>query len=353
MQRRLAALESKLGRALFSRHVSGYRITEFGTELLPYAERVEHAVQTFEQQKATVERGEVGVIRLTCPEPIMARLTTQKFRTVSRAVSDLRVEFVMSDKYLDVAKGDADVALRSGDTDDDVFVGRKIAEPLWGVYASQAYVERNGKPSAIGELNEHAIIGFDDRWRNIGRRLAARVAPQARMVARVNSVLGLVAAVKSGIGLAPLPTALGDAEPELESLLGPVPALTRSWRLLTHPDLRRAPRVSAFFDFIVAEQGTLRPILFRRISACEGHGSARDGSTGFRMWGLARGPSRRLKPFASASVASVDGKPPSVTLLAQTVPLPCGNRHDSSSSGFLPQRKRRRRVFQRLPPNQI
>ena len=35
------------------------------------------------------------------------------------------------------------------------------------------------------------------------------------MSARNNSVLGLVYSVKSGIGIGPLPTALGDAEPDL------------------------------------------------------------------------------------------------------------------------------------------
>jgi len=263
VQRRLTALEQKLGRNLFSRNISGYRLTEFGAEMLPYAERVEHAVLTFEQQKAAVERGAVGTIRLTCPEPIMARITRSKLLDrFHDKHPKLRVEFVMSDKYLDIAKGDADVALRSGDTDDDVLVGRKVADSFWGVYASSAYVERHGKPSSPADMRDHAIIGFDD---TMAKHRAAtwlrEVAPDARIVARVNSVLGLVSAAKSGIGLAPLPTALGDADPDFVSILGPVPALTRSWRLLTHPDLRRTPRISAFFDFINSELEALRPIL--------------------------------------------------------------------------------------------
>lgn len=80
-------------------------------------------------------------------------------------------------------------------------------------------------------------------------------------MARNNSVLGLVYAVKSSIGLAPLPTALGDAEIDLVRVLGPIPELARSWRLLTHPDLRQTPRVSAFFEFILNERKALRPIL--------------------------------------------------------------------------------------------
>jgi len=46
---------------------------------------------------------------------------------------NLRVEFIMSDQYVDLTRGDADVALRSGDTDDDVLVGRKIP-PRYGPF---------------------------------------------------------------------------------------------------------------------------------------------------------------------------------------------------------------------------
>ena len=54
---------------------------------------------------------------------------------------------------------------------------------------------------------------------------------------------------------------LGDAEPDLVRVLGPVPELTRIWRILTTRQLRRTPRVSAFFKFMADELGTLRPIL--------------------------------------------------------------------------------------------
>jgi DNA-binding transcriptional LysR family regulator len=80
-------------------------------------------------------------------------------------------------------------------------------------------------------------------------------------VARNNSVLGLLYAVKSGVGVAPLPTALGDADEALVRVLGPIPELARIWRVLAHPNLRHTPRVAAFFDFITGETETLRGIL--------------------------------------------------------------------------------------------
>jgi DNA-binding transcriptional LysR family regulator len=86
------------------------------------------------------------------------------------------------------------------------------------------------------------------------------VAPDARIVARSNSVLGLMYAVKSGVGA--LPTAIADSEPDLVRVLGPIPKLARCWWVLTHPDLRHIPRIVAlFFDFVVEEHKALKSIL--------------------------------------------------------------------------------------------
>lgn len=262
VQRRLAEFERRLGRKVVVRQPSGYRLTEFGQQLLPYAERIEAAVQDFERQLDGTAGELSGAIRVTCPEPIVIRMMQSKLIDRFHAKHPgLRVEFVTSDRYLDLSKGEADVAFRSGDTDDEL-VGRKIADSLWAVYASHAYLERHGQPQSIEELPRHPIVGFDGAMANHrASKWLAAVAPDARLVARNSSVLGLVSAVKSGIGLGPLPTALGDAEPDLVRILGPVAELARSWRLLAHPDLRRTPRISAFFDFILQEREALKPIL--------------------------------------------------------------------------------------------
>lgn len=263
VQRRLAELERRFGQALAQRQPNGYRLTEFGQALLPHAERVEQAVAAFEQQLATAAAEVAGIVRVTCPEPIVYRITQSTLLDRFREKHPrLQVHFVMSDRYVDLAKGEADVALRSGDTDDGDLVGRKIGDSIWAVYASKTYVARHGRPERLEDLARHALVGFDDTMAK--HRIAAwlrQVAPNAELVARSNSVLGLVYSAKAGVGVAPLPVALGDAEPDLVRVLEPVPELTRIWRLLTTAELRRTPRVAAFFDFIVSEIETLRPII--------------------------------------------------------------------------------------------
>ncbi|MGB8819246.1 MAG: LysR family transcriptional regulator [Rhizobiaceae bacterium] len=263
VHRRLEELEMQLGRPLVKRHPTGYQLTPFGLSMLPYAEEVEQSILRFEQHQASIEREEVGVVRLTCPEPIMAMMIKagiiDRFQT---RYPNLRVEFVMSDKYLDLAKGDADVALRSGDTEDDALVGRKIADSIWAVYAGQSFIDRHGKPETVADIAKYPIAGLDESMS--GHRLSkwlAQVAPHGTITSRNNSMLGMMQAIRSGLGLGALPAALGDKDPELVRILGPIPELTRAWRILAHPDIRKTPRVAAFFEFIASETDALRPIL--------------------------------------------------------------------------------------------
>ncbi|MDM0113985.1 LysR family transcriptional regulator [Variovorax sp. J22R133] len=263
VQRRLTALERHIGRALVQRHTSGYRLTDFGMEMLDTARQVEQAVDGFEQALVVSRRNAAGVIRLTCPEPLVNRLTKSGLLDRFHAQHpDMHVEFVMSDKYVDLRTGEADVALRSGDTDDAALVGRKVGDSLWAVYASKDYVARHGKPSSIEELALHPLAGFEENMS--GHRASQwlrQVAPNANVAARSGSVLGLLLSAKAGVGVAPLPTALGDSEADLVRVLGPIPALSRDWRLLAMPEIRKTARVSAFFDFMVAEIEALKPII--------------------------------------------------------------------------------------------
>lgn len=263
VQRRLAELERRFGQPLVQRQPAGYKLTEFGLALLPHAQRIEAAVREFKQHLATAAAEVAGVIRVTCPEPIVFRITqSDLLQRFSQRHPALQVHFVTNDKYIDLAKGEADVALRSGDTDDGDLVGRKIGDSIWAVYASKGYIERHGRPERVEDLPQHALLGLDDTMAK--HRIAAwlrQVAPETALVGRSNSVLGLVYSAKAGVGVAPLPIALGDAEPDLVQVIPPVTELTRIWRLLTTAELRHTPRVAAFFDFIVEEIDTLRPII--------------------------------------------------------------------------------------------
>jgi len=263
VHRRLAALEAALGKSLAVRSPAGYQLTEFGQTFLPYARSVEDATIAAEVAAKGHESTPSGAVRLSVPEALLSRLTSSGLiERFSRRYPELAVEFAIADRYLDLWRGEADVALRSGAPDDPRLVGRKVADSLWAIYASDAYVARHGYPASIPDLASHAVIGFDGAMSTHRASLwLSQTLPNARVVARNASVLGVLLAVKSGVGIAPLPTTIADNEPGLVQVLPPVQALQRGWYLLTRPDLRQQPRIAALFDYLIAELPALQRVL--------------------------------------------------------------------------------------------
>jgi len=263
VHRRLRELERRVGLSLVQRQPSGYRLSELGEALIGDVASVEAAVEHLQRRVRALKLDLKGTIRLTCPEPTVPRIAASGLLDRFHArYPGLTVEFVTSDRYLDLAKGEADVAFRSGEPVDESLVGRKICDSIWAIYASKSYVQRHGYPRTVGDLSSHALIGFDGIMQN--HRVALwlpAAAPQGRIASRSSSILGVVSSVKAGVGVAPLPTTLGDAEDTLVQVLPPVPELTRAWYLLTTLELRRMPRVAAFFDCVLEDVPALRAAL--------------------------------------------------------------------------------------------
>jgi len=263
VHRRLLELEKRIGRNVVIRHATGYRLTEFGTGLQPWAEQVEKAIGSLERYLVAADDTPTGSVRVTCSESIGYRLMQSPLlETFHGRHPGLRVELIMSDHFLDIAKGEADVAIRAGVPNEETLVGRKIADVPWALYCSRGYLARHGQVERAEDIAGHSVIEFDGDIRDHhAAKWLRSVAPTARVVARSNTVPGLLMTVKSGAGLAPLPVPLAVRDSDLVSVLGPLPGLYSPIYLLTHPDLRHMPRVRTFFDFIIEEIDSVRPVL--------------------------------------------------------------------------------------------
>ena len=148
---------------------------------------------------------------------------------------------------------------------DELLIGRKIAKVPWAVYASHSYIERHGRPERPQDIEHHVVIAYDGEIADYSAaRWLRSVAPRARVAARSENWPGYVLAVKSGAGLGPLPIHHGDRESELVRLIDTDPELVSHFWLLMHRDMRRTPRVRAFFDFFVAELKAFRTLLLRQ-----------------------------------------------------------------------------------------
>jgi DNA-binding transcriptional LysR family regulator len=266
VHRRLVELESRIGRKLVKRSTAGYELTELGGCLLPDAERVEDAIAAFERRAAAADKNLIGSVRVTCSSTMADRLARSSLiRGFHARYPGLHVEFVVTDRYLDLAKGEADIAIRTGEAADETLIGRKIAEVPWAVYATRGYAERHGMPKASEDMAGHLVVAFDGELSNYAAaRWLSSQASRAKVAARSDNWPALLATIKSGIGLGLLPIHHGDRESSLIRLIDTTPRVTSEFWILVHPDLRHMPRVSAFFDYLLEEVASFRALLLRQ-----------------------------------------------------------------------------------------
>jgi DNA-binding transcriptional LysR family regulator len=250
--RRVAALEAALGLPLFERRQAGYSLTAAGEALVAQAEGVEQAAGQFAGAAAAQAREASGVVRLTTVEVYATTLLPPLLMALREAHPGIRIELDTTELPRDLAAGEADVALRGGTrVDAPGLVGRRIAADPWTLYCSRAYAEAHGVPASAQELARHPIVGGggDYVW-PLYRKWLQRHGLEEAVVIEHGSTSGLLAAVRSGMGMAVLPSFMAQQDPELVQVVEPPASDRMELWLLTHERIRHAPRVRAVMDFL-------------------------------------------------------------------------------------------------------
>lgn len=266
--RRVAALEESLGERLFERAAGGYRLTEVGSAMVQNAERVEAEVEAFGRMVAQRSRKLSGVIRFTTNDVLADALLNPWLGDFNRRFPVVQLETIVTNDRLDISRGDADIALRAGRSPvvGDNLVVRRLCSGKWGVYASKAYVAEKGKPSTPEQLVDHSIIGgagpladFEPEFFKKARAAGAVVRSAS------SSILNIAAAIRSGLGVGPIPCMLGGLDPEMvECFL--FDEADYELLLITREEMRGLPHVKAFNDFIASRTSALRHIIEGRQS---------------------------------------------------------------------------------------
>jgi DNA-binding transcriptional LysR family regulator len=267
--RRIAALEEGLGERLFDRAAGGYRLTEVGSAMVQSAERVESEVEAFGRMVAQRSRKLSGVIRFTTNDVLAECMLHPWLGEFTERFSVVQVETIVTDRRLDLSRGEADIALRSAReaVQGDGLAMRRLASGKWGVYCSRAYAAENGKPRSPEEIANHPIVG--------GAGDLARFEPdflkQARARGAVvrsasSSILNIAAAIRAGVGVGGIPCMLGGLDPQLEQCFLYDEA-DYDLVLIVREEMRALPHVRAFIDFIAARTAVLRYIIEGRIDA--------------------------------------------------------------------------------------
>jgi DNA-binding transcriptional LysR family regulator len=209
--RRLVALETSLGATLFLRTRDGLRPSRVADRLLPHAERMELEARALASAAIAGERDVVGTVRVATTEGLAAMLVRQGLLRVRDAHPGLVVELLGGNRPVDLARGEADLALRLRPVREAALRVRRVGKLALAVFASPAYVHARGRPRNAEELAGHDVIVPGGELASLpeARWLSSR--PDVRVVFRSSSMPAMAEAVVAGHGVAVLTRAWGES----------------------------------------------------------------------------------------------------------------------------------------------
>lgn len=250
--RRIAALEAALAVRLFEKRQAGYSLTPAGEELVGRARLVEQAATGFSEASSAIARDTTGTVRITTQEIFAVSLLAPMLRELHDRHPDIMIELDDSQDLRDLGEGEADVALRSSYGDPAAgIVGRRIGIDDWTLYCSRDYAAAHGVPATRNELRNHAFIGGGGPklWRAYSAWLRD-LGLDDRIIMHHASAMGMMSAIRSGLGIAVLPCIVADADPDLIQCVPPKDDHGRVMWLVTHERVRHTPRVRIVIDFL-------------------------------------------------------------------------------------------------------
>jgi DNA-binding transcriptional LysR family regulator len=260
VMRRIVQAEGALGVELFERKQSGYVATPVGLCVAEAAERVEREVRDLRNAMAATQRALAGTVRITSSELLTSFVIAPCLHAFHKFNPGVRVELIADDRRLDLARGEADIALRANSRPEGGgIVMRRMPAAGWAVYCSRAYAEERGTPGSREDIRDHEIIGMDGPMAQLpGPRWLCDAVPGAQVRFRSNSLMNLISNLRAGLGVATLPCIAGDTERDLVRCFAPPPELESELWLVVREDLKSTPHIRAFADYLAAYLHSIR-----------------------------------------------------------------------------------------------
>lgn len=247
--RRLKALEQALGTQLFIRIDNCYLPTEALQAVLGNAEAAEREIGRFQRNLLEQDTQPSGRLRVTSVHTFINSYLLPKLPAFYRRYPDIKLELIADSNQLDLARHEADVAIRMGRPEQKSIVTRRLSKLHYSVYAHRNLLQDNKK------IDDLPWVLFEERFKQLPEaRWQQNHYPNVNPRLYCNVGPAMFSAVQSEIGVACLPCYMAEQDDHLVALLEPFP-LRELWCLF-HPEKRHLAKIRVFIDWLTREVET-------------------------------------------------------------------------------------------------
>lgn len=252
VSRRLAALEDVLGAKLLIRGGREFTWTAEGRSALESAGAMEAAAGMAVRAVRTAKVDVKGTVRISVSPGFVPILMREMLPGVRKAHPELDIELGGAYHRVDLAKGDADIALRMARPEQPDFVARRAFDLGWFVYASKGYLDAHGCPASFEELSQHRLILYVEAMHTVAPlRWMEAHRGMGQQVLRVDNLEIACQTIAADGGVTVLPCFIADPVPGLLRVFPDPIAVNTAW-IVYHEGARNTARVRVVVDALLA-----------------------------------------------------------------------------------------------------
>ena len=256
ISRQIQSLEQELKTQLFERHARGLSLTENGEYLFKTAREVISKLKDVESTLIDKKDKPSGKLTVTTFVSFGTTWLTPRIQEFMKLNPEMEIELVFDDKELDLSTRQADIGIWARRPKKLNYIQKKLIDIHYHIYGSTKYLEQYGHPKNVSELNKHKFISygrgapspvFNPDW---ALKLGIKDNKKRKPVMKVNSVYGLLLAVRSGVGLAALPDYITASVPNIVKVLPQIEGPKTEAYFVYPESLKNTARIIAFRNFL-------------------------------------------------------------------------------------------------------
>lgn len=261
LSRRIAELEEAVGESLFERQSQGALLTAAGRRLLPAAQSMAEWANEAELRIGKHTHLPEGKVRIAAPPGIAYELVAPLAAKIRKQHPQVQIEVLSGVEVLNLARGEADLSLRTVKPDDaDLVCVGEVHSPM-RVYASKAYAKKLPKRLTLADL-DWICWAAPYAELQVNQELAVKI-PNFKPAFTSDDYNVQIAACKAGVGVMILPQVLHQYDGlrewrGLQELPIDLDGATGSLYVVCHKRHHRLPKVQLVLDFIASEFATLK-----------------------------------------------------------------------------------------------
>src|SRR5260221_3438879 len=243
--RRIAALEGSLGRKLVDRRPRTYTLTKDGERIATLGAQMEEEAAAIGRSVRSGPQELSGEVSVSAPPLMATHIIGPRLRQLHGKHPGIHLLLIGETRMASLHR-ETDLAIRLSRPAEAKLVSRRIGTVRFSLYASCEYVAT--RPAELFEY-----IAYDHSMEDSGQQLWLKANAGGRpIVFRSNNLETQWAAARAGMGIAALPSFLGNKSKDLQPVKGSQKTLERDVWLAVHHDLRRSPAIRAVMDFVVS-----------------------------------------------------------------------------------------------------